>query len=111
MGTYVRQTGQLATLADNQVLPATVFTVSTSATKAFAIDYAIVRDTAYRTGTLVVTADSGASDMTYTDDYTENKPTGVTLTVTQTSTTINIKYNSTSSGFTSQFTYSIRYLA
>lgn len=111
MGTYVRQTGQLATLADNQVLPATVFSVSTSTTKAFAIDYTIIRDTAYRTGTLVVTADSGATDMTYSDDYTENKSTGVTLTVTQTSTTINIKYNSTSNGFTSQFTYSIRYLA
>ena len=111
MGTYVRETGQLATLADNQVSPATVFTVSTSATKAFAIDYAIVRDTAYRTGTLVITADSGATDMTYTDDYTENKSTGVTLTVTQTSTTINIKYNSTSNGFTSQFTYSLRHLA
>lgn len=111
MGTYVRETGKLTTLADNAISPTNIFTVSSVQTSAFCVDYTIVRDDAFRTGRLTVTAGSGPNSVTYTDDYTENANTGITLSITQAVTTVSLRYTSTASGFAGQFYYSITQLA
>ena len=112
MGTYVRETGQLFTMNDGVVSPAsTIFTISTSVAKAFAVNYTILRDTAYRTGVFTVASDSGSSDLNYNDDYVENIDTGVTLSATQSGTSVSVKYTTSSSGDTAQFTYSVTRLA
>ena len=111
MGTFVRKSGQVATLNNNQSSAATAFTVLSTTTKVFAIDYTIVRDTAYRRGTITVTANGSTTNLNYSDDYVENTSTGVSLTVSQSGTNINIQYTSTNTGFTSSLTYSITHLA
>lgn len=113
MGTYVRQTGTVATLVDATASPTTIFTVSTSAAKAFCINYTIVRNEAYRTGTITVATSSEDStgDLSYTDDYNENSPTGITFDITQVTTTVSVKYTATSTGTNALFYYSITRLA
>jgi hypothetical protein len=74
------------------------------------MDYTIVRDTNVRTGTLLVAADSSTT-FGSDDTFAENSSTGVTLTVTQSTSTISIKYSSNDTGLTGTLTYSIAHLA
>jgi len=107
MGSYVRETGQTFTLAASQT-NTTIFTINATAVKAFAVNYTIVVGTNYRTGVLTV-ASAGGSSINYTDDYTENNTTGITLNVSQSVNTITVDY---SSGVgTGTLTYSITHLA
>ena len=115
-GTYSRHTGFLATLANNTGTATTVvadtgqtFELSTNMAKAWSINYTIVRDEAHRTG-IITLASAGSGSLNYSDDYVENLDTGVALTVTQTGTTINLKYTSTDTGFTAALTYSYTHL-
>jgi hypothetical protein len=102
MGTFVRESGEKFTLVNNTSSAATIFTVNTAVTRAFCVDYTIIRDTDYRTGTLTITA--GAN---YTDDFTENTTTGITLSVDQIGTTLSVKYTSSNTGIDGILTYSI----
>jgi hypothetical protein len=112
MGTYVRNSGLTVGLTNNVLSPTTAITYSLGNVVALGIDYTIVRGIAYRSGTITITTDgSGGSTLAYTDDYTENNSTGITLTVTQTGTTIFVKYISTNAGFGATMTYSITHLA
>jgi hypothetical protein len=108
VGTYVRESGQVFTLTAGASAQ-TILTVDTNLIKAFTINYTIVRDTAVRTGVLTVTADSATSPGV-NDDYTENATTGITLAVTQASTTISVKYSATA-GNNGSLTYSLAHLA
>lgn len=112
VGQYVRETGTIATLADNVASPTTILSESGAGTPVFAIDYTITRDTAYRTGRIVVASSSTDStgDLSYTDDYTENNSTGITLTLNETSNFVNLRYTSTSTGFDATIIYSLTYL-
>jgi hypothetical protein len=113
MGTYTRQSGLTSTLINNTGAPTQIFAVDGTAVLAFAVNYTITRGTAYRTGTLTV-ASSGADstgDLNYTDDYIENNQTGITLSVTETTNTVSIKYTSTNTGTNATFYHSITYLA
>jgi hypothetical protein len=86
VGTYHRSSGTQITIVDggsNNVL-----TISTTVAKAFAVNYTIQRDTSYRTGVLTVST----TPVAYTDDYTENAATGVTLLVSQLGTTVTVSY-------------------
>lgn len=113
MGTYVRESGLVVELANNIPTPTTAFTYNVSDTRALSINYTITRGITYRTGTIVIATASGdlGSDMNYTDDYTENNSTGITITVTQSGSTVFLKYISTATGIPALLTYSTTHLA
>lgn len=102
MGTYVRETGQSFVLVNNTSSATTIFSVDTDEIKTFRIDYSIARDVDFRTGTMIV-----ATGGSFTDDYVENSSTGVTLTVSQVSTTLSVQYTTDNTGFNGTFNYSI----
>lgn len=107
MGRYARENGRTFTLVDG-VSNQTIFTVNALEVRAFRIDYTIVRSNSVRHGTLMV-ASGGTS--TYSDDFVENASTGITLSTTQSGTTVTVRYSATSLGFTGTMTYSVAHLA
>jgi hypothetical protein len=109
LGRYSRQGGQTFSIANN-VSNQTITTINCNQVRAFRMDYTIVRDTNVRTGTLLVAADSSTT-FGSDDTFAENSSTGVTLTVTQSTSTISIKYSSNDTGLTGTLTYSIAHLA
>ena len=111
MGTYVRESGLTVELTNNVLTPTTAVTYSVNNTKAISINYTILRATEYRTGTIVITSNGSGSNLNYTNDYTENASTGITLTVTQTGSNVFLKYISTNTGLPASLTYSITHLA
>jgi Pectate lyase superfamily protein len=110
MGSYVRASGLTVTLTNNVISPTTAITYSLGGVAALGINYTIVRGTVYRTGVINI-ATTGGSSLNYTDDFTENASTGITLTVTQTGSTVFVKYISTNTGVGAELTYSITHLA
>jgi len=112
LGTYIRQSGSVATVVNATVAPGTaIFTVSTTAIRAFAMRYTIVRDTTVRTGTFVLSSDASGS-VTFADDFVENSATGVTLSATQSGTVITVRYTADPAlGIDGNIKYSLAYLA
>ena len=109
LGTYTRATGVVADLIDNSTN--NLFTVDTGLSNpivAFRVDYTIIRSTAYRTGTMTITSNT---PLTYTDDYTENASTGITLSASQTGSNVTVSYTSTSTGGDGTIRYSITHLS
>jgi hypothetical protein len=107
MGSYVRETGQTFSLLAAQT-NASIFTVNAVLIKAFSVNYTIQVGTYYRTGVLVVTS-AGGGTLSWSDDFTENFATGITLGVTQASNTVTVNY--TSGIATGTMTYSLTHLA
>lgn len=105
LGRYTRNSGRTFALADNQSVQP-VFQISATLTRAFTMNYTIVRATAVRHGTLTVTAQSY-----FNDEYTENADTGVTLSVSTAGTVVTVLYSTTSVGQAATLTYSIFNLA
>ena len=97
-------------LLDNQSVAAVIFSQDVNTTKAFSVNYAIVRGTTYRTGTINVAAGSISGPVAYNDNFVENASTGITLTVTQVDSTINVNYSSTSTGESATMNYVINSL-
>jgi hypothetical protein len=116
LGSYVIRPGTVATLADNQPTAQPIFTVAPASAKAFVVNYTIIRDIGYQTGSLTVVG-GGTTAVQYSDDYVDNGVTGfgigITLSVSQptTSDPMSVDYTSTSTGQPAQMTYSITYLA
>jgi hypothetical protein len=108
LGTYTRESGQQAVLTDDD--SAAVFTISTNVTKAFMVNYTITRGTTYRTGTIVVSTNGSTTNLTWSDDYTENTSTGVSLSVSQASTNVSLNYTTTNIGTNGTICYSVTYL-
>ena len=108
MGTYTRNSGQHHTLTNNS--SGTVVSLDTSVAVAFMIDYTIVRDVTYRTGTIMVATNGSTPNLQYTDSNVQNASTGITLAVSQTGTTVSLNYTSTNTGVNGTISYSIRYL-
>ena len=111
LGTQTIQSGLRVTLADNIPTATTAFTVSATSTKAFTVNYSIVRGTTYRTGSIFVATDGASPNLTFSDDYTQNADTGIALTVSQSTNNVNIQYTSTITGTNATMSYSIVYLA
>jgi len=109
MGTYTRESGQQDTLTDDD--SGSVFTISTTLTKAFMVNYTITRGTTYRTGTIMIATDGSTTNLSWSDDYTENTDTGVSLSVSQTGTDVSLDYSTTNTGTNGTIRYSITYLA
>lgn len=126
LGTYIRESGQQSAITDaasNQ----TLFTVDTATVvaeggfKAFRMEYTIYRTTAatkaIRTGIMTVVAgdagDSAGEGLVYTDDFTENEQTDVTLTASQTggSDIVTVSYSAAATGFNGTIYYSLSHLA
>ena len=110
MGAYTRDSGAQTTLVNNTV-NGTVCTVSTAKARAFMINYTITRGITYRTGTIMVATNGSTSNLTWSDDYAENSPTGVALSVSQLNTTVSVNYSSSNTGDTGTISYSVTYLA
>jgi hypothetical protein len=110
LGNYQRTAGIDSVLADNNA--GTLVVVSTSTIKAFRVDYTIARGVTFRTGTMLV-VNGATSGFTYTDDYSENASTGVTLTAAEASPggNITVAYATTATGSAGTITYSITHLA
>lgn len=105
LGTYQRTAGIEDTLVDNSSNDLVVVSQTGLAPiYAFKIDYTITRGTAYRTGTIVAASGTGFS---YTDDFTENATTGVTLTLVDNTGDVTVSYTTTSTGTNGSIRYSI----
>ena len=104
MGTYTRASGQQDTLTNNN--SGTVFTVSSDLVKTFMINYSIIRNDTYRTGTIMV-ATAGAGAVNFIDTNVENSSTGITLTVNQVGTNVSLNYSATNTGVNGTISYSI----
>jgi len=114
LGRYSRLTGRTYTLEDDQSAADTIFTWNVSQSKAFTMNYTIERDGLYRHGELRVVAynaDESLGTLNYTDDFTENDSTGVTLSATQSGGNILVQYVTTNTGASGTLTYSISHLA
>jgi hypothetical protein len=109
LGRYARESGRTVTLVNNQSLQPVVV-VSTNYTHAFRMDYTIERDTSYRHGTLTVATNTSAT-LSFSDNFTENASTGITLSVSQSGSDVTIEYSSTNTGLTGILTYSLAHLA
>jgi len=112
-GTYVRETGTKATLANSS--SGTLYTVSASLIPALQMNYTIKRGTLVRTGILTVVADAedSAGDFSYSDDYTENNITDVTLSAADTAVSggnIVISWSTANTGIDANIYYSITHL-
>jgi hypothetical protein len=94
-------------LLDNQASPQVIFSQDVNSVRAFTVAYTIVRSDKYRTGSIMVVAGSTAGPITYSDNFVENAATGITLTVTQIDSTINVNYTSTDTGISSTMAYTI----
>jgi hypothetical protein len=111
MGSYVRETGQTQTLINDTT--ANVFEIDATVIRAFSVNYTIVRQYNYRTGTIMVASDVGDSStgVVSMDDYVENNTTGVSLAVTQTGDIVSLDYTANEQGVNGTMTYSITHLA
>ena len=110
VGRYSRETGRTFTLANNQSNQP-VFTIKSANTKAWRMDYTITRDTAIRTGYMLVASQGSGPTVSYSDDYTENTDAGVTLSVVEVAGVVTTRYTTTNSGFAGTLTYSLAHLA
>ena len=107
-GAHRQEAGKSVTLLDNTTTTTTGITLADSKyTHGAIIDYSIVRGTTYRTGTLRI---GHGTSVGYSDDFSEDSSTGVTLTVTFATNTSTINYATTSTGSNATMKYSIRYL-
>ena len=114
LGQLTQVSGRRVPLLNNQT-DQTLFTINTLETRAFVIEYTLVRNNAVRHGAIrAVRSFSGVDPLVFTDDYTENAATGVELTVNQvTSTQAQLKYTTPETGGTGGdfITFSVRHLA
>jgi hypothetical protein len=109
LGRYARETGRTATIDNNQTGAETVISVASNDIKAFKVEYTITRATSYRSGVMIVVNDT--ADAVYTDEFTENSSTGVTLSATKSGGTLLVQYTSTNTGNAGSLTYSVTHLA
>ena len=96
MGTYTRASGQSWPLENNS--QGTIFTLGNAVLdnyRTFMIDYNIIRDVTYRTGTIMVAAAGGTNILQFTDTNVQNGNTGITLNVTQGINGITLDFTST----------------
>jgi len=111
-GTYQREAGQQASLSVTGS-PTEIFRVNTGTASAFCVKYKFTESGggAIRFGTLNVVSqdsDDSSGSLTYTDEYSENNPTGLLLSAEQIgSETVSIKYTATTVG---AFNYSFDHL-
>ena len=114
LGQLTQVSGKYADIEDDRT-DQTIFTINILETRAFVIEYTLVRSNAVRHGSIrVVRSVTGSGPLTFVDDHVENADTGVTLNAVQVSSNlVELRYNTPVSGGTGAdfITYSIRHLA
>ena len=110
LGRYGREIGKTFTISDGQTNHQ-IFQINALDIPAFKMDYTITRDAYVRTGTITVVRAGAPNSLQYTDDYSENTNTGVTLLVSQSINTITVSYTSTAVSLTGTLLYSISQIA
>jgi len=112
LGRYSIGQGNTVTVTDNSVTAVTFATIDTDQFVAFGMTYTITRDTDVRHGEMRVASgpDDSTNPVVYSDDYSENTPTGVTLSATQTSDKVYLKYVSDNRSINGTLTYTINHL-
>lgn len=110
-GVYTRFNGLRLFIEDN--FTETILQIDSSNTRAFQIDYTIVRDTKVKTGvfTVVSSTDGSGGDLATNDNSVVNIDPGVTLNATETGGLISVSYTSTNTGLTGFIYYSVTKLA
>ena len=86
LGTLTVQSGLQAILQDATPIATTIFTLDTTVSPAFSIEYSITRFDGYRYGTFDVSSVAPlvfGNQVSYSDDFNENIDLGVTLTAFQ----------------------------
>ena len=111
-GTYVRQTGTVATVANNATNQV-IFTFLASAIRAVQINYTVVRNTGTRTGvfTIVAGTDNAGTGLTSNDTGYQNAVTGVTFGVQELAGQVSWLASTTNTGIAATLTYSVTKLA
>jgi hypothetical protein len=114
-GSYVRESGVTFTLADNISSASQIFSFDATVVRAVQINYTIVRGTAVRTGTYIIVCgtDASGTNLQGSDASTgvQNSSTGVTFSVTESTSIVVWKYVTTSTGTAGTLNYSVTYLA
>jgi len=114
-GSYVRESGVTFTLADNISSASQIFSFDATVVRAVQINYTIVRGTAVRTGAYIIVCgtDASGTNLQGSDASTgvQNSATGVTFSVTESSSIVLWKYVTTSTGTAGTLNYSVTYLA
>lgn len=110
-GIYEQEVGRLVSLNSTGSAD-TIFTLSTDTAESFTVTYQYRDPLALtiRYGTLTIVAadaDDSSGTMTYVDDYSENNPTGFSLSVTQSGSDIDVDYTASEDG---TFKYTVNYL-
>lgn len=92
---------------DNQPSAVSLFSYSAPANLYVDIEYSLLKDGSYRTGTLSITTD-GTSMTSGTDEFVETGASGVVFSASFSAGSVNVLYTSTSTGSAGIFKYSIR---
>ena len=108
LGTYQRTAGIQDTLLDNTT-GGNIAYVTGSAISSIQMDYSIARADFRRRGTIIAVKGTGTTTtgFVFTDDFSENGSTGITLNIIGTGGNIQVQYDSTSTGSDATIKYSI----
>ena len=113
LGGLSMESGLTTTLLNNQTAqPVFTFNTDNNNANSFKVTYSIVRDDAFRTGTLWVSSYTplvAGNQVAYEDNYVQNLDCGITLTVTQSASTISVNYTSTNTGINAVMSYQISF--
>ena len=108
-GTYARESGNIFNLVNDTSVETTIFSIDATVVQAFSLNYTIIRDTGYRTGTiLVATSTDGTSvNINYSDEFVENSSVGVTFNFAESADQVSFQYTTTNTGANGTLTYSL----
>jgi len=95
-------------LIDNTVVPTSIASFDTTNYKSAVLEYSIVRAATVRTGRIFMSSDGLI--LSFTDDFTDNNPTGITLSGSLSGSVMSVDYISTSTGIDASFRYMVRKL-
>ena len=112
LGNYTLKASRMMPLTDGTT--ATLFTQDVTGLQAFSFQYTVFRNPGatqtVRTGTFSTASNVGGT-LNWSDDYTENGTTGITITATRVSNTVTVTYTTTAVGTTGLMQYSVNYFA
>lgn len=94
------------TINDNQVSATAAFSYDAATYRFAVVEYSVERDGDYRVGRMLVSNDGTTTG--FSDDFVETSSVGVTFSAVISGGNVEIRYTSTSTGFTGTFKYTIR---
>ncbi len=95
-----------AIINDNQIIPQTIVQINKTLSPHCVLEYSVVKSGIFRTGRIMIA--SNGSSAAFNDDYVETGVSGVTFNVSVVGSNIEVAYQSTNTGSTGSFKYSVR---